>query len=349
MAASLLDSNESTNEAMSCILQVPFLGDKDEEASSISRNASAETLTGNENANEKGKSDKKGGQHLAMGHKKSKKVERSLARVAIVSTYEIDGITWYLVWVQEGDTEIHCMKRYSNFVALDQKLRACEVHARQVKCIPEMPDASKLGLRPMFHAFELDAKMQEALEKYLDAIVAQIPSLDSDPIVEKFLRKDTMEKQRVRDNKCHVLPTSAVCHQARHEHHVCMAIISTKRINRVTWYVIRVRQVGAEIYCMKRYNDFASLDMKLRAHANEMTWGQVHVWRVNSIPEMPEAGTFGFRQTFDVGDFNVKRLNGLQKYLDTITAQILSVASDPVVEEFICKDTMWRGSTLQRH
>jgi len=128
-----------------------------------------------------------------------------------------------------------------------------------------------------------------------------------------------------------------------------VTIISTSEINGVMWYTIQVQEGDTQIYCVKRYTDFVILDRKLRAHVNERTWGEVHARRVSFIPEMPEAGIFGFRHTFDVGDFNVKRQDGLQKYLDTIVAQIPFLASDPIVEEFLWKDAeQWMMDTVDK-
>jgi len=102
-------------------------------------------------------------------------------------------------------------------------------------------------------------------------------------------------------------------------------IQSRQDIDGVTWYSIRVWDGTGGCLYHKRYNDFKEFDSRMRAEGSVAA---------QILPELPSSGTLGLRHKFDVGDFNEKRQEGLQKWLDALTRNFkLSTA-----QEFFSQD-----------
>lgn len=102
--------------------------------------------------------------------------------------------------------------------------------------------------------------------------------------------------------------------------------IDSQEVESVTWYLFRVRQSGEETFYMKRYSDFKTLDGKLREQKQVV------------VPELPPEGFFGIQQRFKIGDFAVRRLKGLQSYLEELVNQRPDIADIRALQEFFSTD-----------
>jgi hypothetical protein len=67
-------------------------------------------------------------------------------------------------------------------------------------------------------------------------------------------------------------------------------------------------------------------------------WGQIG--SISVLPELPESGHLGFRRRLSshgFGDFNEKRQEGLQRYMEALLAHVCSVRDDLDLERFFVK------------
>lgn len=111
-------------------------------------------------------------------------------------------------------------------------------------------------------------------------------------------------------------------------------IESRQDIDGVTWYRIRLWDGTDETFHQKRYNDFKEFDTQLRAKGTIAA--QV-------LPELPKGGTLGLRHKLDVGTFNEKRQDGLQKWLEALTRN-LKLAT---VQDFFLARSGSKAPTMQ--
>lgn len=89
-------------------------------------------------------------------------------------------------------------------------------------------------------------------------------------------------------------------------------ILKAEDDNGVTWYTIRLdSKEQVRTFHQKRFNHFQHLHGELK---------QVRL--PFPLPELPSAGIFGFRHRMDFGDFNSKRQEGLQNFLDNLLGNV---------------------------
>mmetsp|Transcript_96382 Transcript_96382/g.276825 ORF Transcript_96382/g.276825 Transcript_96382/m.276825 type:complete len:329 (-) Transcript_96382:105-1091(-) len=101
-------------------------------------------------------------------------------------------------------------------------------------------------------------------------------------------------------------------------------LVSSREIDRVTWYLFKVEENEETRFYMKRFNDFKHLDRVLRV--------AVRPGRI--IPALPSSGRFGLRHLLDLGDFNRKRVDGLRLYVEDLLCQVGSLTNDPALMRF---------------
>jgi len=107
-----------------------------------------------------------------------------------------------------------------------------------------------------------------------------------------------------------------------------VAVLSSRAINGVTWYLLRVKERGEERVFIKRYADFQRLDRKLR---KGVAAGEV----VITIPHLPQKGVLGIRHRLDLGHFNADRLEGLRLYIEQLISQVQSLGDVSQLKNFL--------------
>mmetsp|Transcript_21099 Transcript_21099/g.45733 ORF Transcript_21099/g.45733 Transcript_21099/m.45733 type:complete len:361 (+) Transcript_21099:146-1228(+) len=98
-------------------------------------------------------------------------------------------------------------------------------------------------------------------------------------------------------------------------------ILSSRKLDRVTWYLVRLQDNNDTRFFMRRYSDFRVLDRELRGNPR---WQKL-------LPPLPTRGRFGLRHLLDFGDFNEKRKQGLQRYLDDVVREATSFSAEPAL------------------
>lgn len=86
-----------------------------------------------------------------------------------------------------------------------------------------------------------------------------------------------------------------------------------------------------ERFYLKRYCDFRDLDTALRA---KLAVGDT---RVKSLADMPGEERFGFRRqvaNWGLGAFMMQRMDGLQRYLEVLLAQVTRLDLEPCIADF---------------
>lgn len=114
-------------------------------------------------------------------------------------------------------------------------------------------------------------------------------------------------------------------------------IVSSREVDKVTWYLMKIEEGYETRLYMKRYSDFKKLDQQLR---QEATPGR-------KLLNLPTAGTFGIRHRFNLGDFNTKREQGLQRYLDQLLQQVHDLSGEKVVLHFLGPNALGRVTARQ--
>jgi hypothetical protein len=107
-----------------------------------------------------------------------------------------------------------------------------------------------------------------------------------------------------------------------------VAVLSSRAISGVTWYLLRVKERSDERVFIKRYADFKRLDRKLR---RGVAAGEV----VISIPHLPQKGVLGIRHRLDLGHFNADRLEGLRLYIEQLISQVQSLEDVSQLKNFL--------------
>mmetsp|Transcript_85103 Transcript_85103/g.241410 ORF Transcript_85103/g.241410 Transcript_85103/m.241410 type:complete len:130 (+) Transcript_85103:2-391(+) len=110
-------------------------------------------------------------------------------------------------------------------------------------------------------------------------------------------------------------------------------IDASQEINGVTWYTIKLTEEGVDSFYKKRYSDFHSFDR--RARPKSVLLSQV-------LPKLPERGIIGLRHQFDVGSFNAKRKEGLQKYITALTSNV----AGHELKDFLGEGVLQESSSL---
>lgn len=307
---------------------------------------------------------------------------RTLQKIVIINSRDIEGTTYYLVRIQsiaEGDSgrtdEQYLKKRYSDFQRLDNALRKVIAEtpwgeAAPLAFLPALPDSGVLGLRHKLGVGEFMTRRQEGLQKYLDYVLSQVKTKDDQPALKAFLSSDHVDMKRVQDAKYQVpdaplqeegtaragkrgavsvgLPggpglSSTRAEGAEGQELQKLTIVSCRE-GTPTFYLICVEASGEEWYLGKRYTDFQRVDGVLRTANAERSRNKD---KVLNLPDLPEKGRLGLRKMMGVGDFNEKRKQGLQNYLDVLTEQILAVNSVPGLEEFLGSGMIARERVLE--
>jgi hypothetical protein len=84
---------------------------------------------------------------------------------------------------------------------------------------------------------------------------------------------------------------------------------SEEEVASVTYYTIKVTRDSSDIVHKKRYNDFLEFDKLVRSKS---ALREV----LSAMPQLPNTGVFGVRHALGLGDFNKRRREGLQTYID---------------------------------
>jgi len=118
-----------------------------------------------------------------------------------------------------------------------------------------------------------------------------------------------------------------------------VVLASSRRLRGITFYLFIVREPGnVDRYYMKRYSDFLALDRQLReshaAMARPDAPRSIPRSKAVVIPKLPPKGALGLRHMWNLGDFNVKRQSGLQRYAEGLVQQIRSIDDVSELEEF---------------
>lgn len=104
-----------------------------------------------------------------------------------------------------------------------------------------------------------------------------------------------------------------------------ITIQSSEENDKITWYTLLVRDVGkSQRTCRKRFNDFKEFDTRMRERSSVLD---------KVIPALPPAGTLGIRHKLGVGDFNQKRQEGLEQWLQSLAKN----CKRQLVEDFLLK------------
>lgn len=110
-------------------------------------------------------------------------------RVVLVSSRELDGVTWYLFRVDDDGGQRLYMKRYSDFVRLDAALRAHPPAGRS-RVLPELPEKGSLGLRKKLDIMDFNAKRRDGLGNYMARLLADIQTFVEEPALMGFFDRD---------------------------------------------------------------------------------------------------------------------------------------------------------------
>lgn len=104
-----------------------------------------------------------------------------------------------------------------------------------------------------------------------------------------------------------------------------VTIQSSEDKDKITWYTLEVREDGkSRRTSRKRFNDFKEFDARMREKSAVLD---------KVIPALPPAGTLGIRHKLGVGDFNQKRQDGLETWLQSLAKN----CRRQVVEDFLFK------------
>jgi len=110
------------------------------------------------------------------------KARRFLASLA--KERKIAGVAWYPLRLVDSSGERFFLKRYNDFRLLDRALRE---GAPEWFAVPDMPEPWKLTTL-------LDGTLADALQEYLDRLLAQVDALDDLPELELFLGPDAPDR-----------------------------------------------------------------------------------------------------------------------------------------------------------
>lgn len=105
------------------------------------------------------------------------------ARVEILASKQLLGETNYVIRLVENNTGKHrtIMRRYDDFVELDQGLRAAAKSSNAMVFLPEFPERGR---------------STEDFQCYLDAVLVQVPSIDLVPALQTFCNPGVTTKTR---------------------------------------------------------------------------------------------------------------------------------------------------------
>mmetsp|Transcript_34186 Transcript_34186/g.97121 ORF Transcript_34186/g.97121 Transcript_34186/m.97121 type:complete len:248 (-) Transcript_34186:98-841(-) len=87
---------------------------------------------------------------------------------------------------------------------------------------------------------------------------------------------------------------------------------SSRSVAGVTWYHISVFDGSRESHYEKRFRQFKAFDALMRRSAV----------LAKIVPPLPSSGVLGLRHRLDISDFNDKRLDGLQVWLDAVCRNV---------------------------
>jgi len=112
---------------------------------------------------------------------------RLQARVALLSTRDIDGVKWYLLEACDGTITRYFAKRYSDFLRLDTALRRSAQRGGLVRHFPELPNKIPLAI---FQALLIDGfekRREDGLRRYAECVVSQVASFEDEPALRDFI------------------------------------------------------------------------------------------------------------------------------------------------------------------
>lgn len=112
------------------------------------------------------------------------------------------------------------------------------------------------------------------------------------------------------------------------------AKVKTACIGGHTEYELDVCEGIHQWSVQRRYSQFIDLNERLKAVPGFQTY------------ELPPKGMFGLRHACNIGNFNQKRQEGLNKYLSEIVSQASSLADVPALAEFLGLPTA-AGATFE--
>lgn len=112
---------------------------------------------------------------------------------------------------------------------------------------------------------------------------------------------------------------------------VRICLVSTRHFNDVTWYLFQVKEEGNETYFAKRYSEFHRLDRALRRAQWHGGGGPLSYI---IIPELPGRAPLGFIGALQLDGFYERRQEGLQRYAESIVAQVESLEEVPALQAF---------------
>jgi hypothetical protein len=107
--------------------------------------------------------------------------------------------------------------------------------------------------------------------------------------------------------------------------------VSTRHFNDVTWYLFQVKEAGSETYFAKRYSEFHRLDRTLRRAQWHAGGGPLSYM---IIPELPRKAPLGVIGALQLDGFYERRRDGLQRYAESIAAQVESLEEVPALQAF---------------
>lgn len=104
---------------------------------------------------------------------------------------------------------------------------------------------------------------------------------------------------------------------------VSLVIVDTFERKGVTYYIIQVNNGGAEWLLEARYSEFEVLDQRLSGPK----------WK-GTRRGLPPKDTLHVRKTWSSDRFNSERMDGLKRYLDHLSGQLISLADCPPLADF---------------
>jgi len=110
----------------------------------------------------------------------------SQVRVALLSTRQINDVTWYLFEVRDGASTTYFAKRYSDFVQLDKDLRRSAKKGGSVTHVPELPSKIPLAIFQAFLMEGFDKRREDGLRRFVETVVAQVKSVEDEPALQYF-------------------------------------------------------------------------------------------------------------------------------------------------------------------
>lgn len=122
----------------------------------------------------------------------------------IVKDEKLLSDTWYTISVvrKQTDEKKHVMRRYEDFVELDQSLRALLSSGTEpvVANVPDLPSRGRWGIRASLASIgfgNFNEELKGGLQIYLDAICPQVPVLEGvQPLHEFFNAAITEQAQQ---------------------------------------------------------------------------------------------------------------------------------------------------------